>query len=435
MKNFGPNSPRTVRGLLERRKPRGVMDTRWHQEADIVTAPMSSPFGKGFHELKSPAGTRYLVADQTGGRTFAPDTEVMVAVPQGLHNKAVLGGAPSNKKGGTARTRSSRRRGTVVLGANQYAFGIDGLGNMVATLYSDGTYVSTRATEVEVAGSYTGCILTDSSAVVGDGSLLMRGASGLYVWDVEGAATYSYSAPGGWLILTAPYYQNGLLYWVECEDFPDLTTVDFDVRLRSAATDLTGASTITTTNLTIAAAQSDLGGSVIEYFEYSGGVPDVGAGILVDEDGAVVYFFCRPQDGNGERTDYWNLQFRFALSGGAPSYRLWSAPEGTEFSGVTIGVTSFAFFISRADLGYIPAVMSKADNSSAAAADYWDTSTLETSGASSISIGTGGSVIQIHSSAASGYLIRGVASGTVITSSIEAFDGTNYPTAMYYFGE
>lgn len=435
MKGRNPNSPQTVRGLLNRRNQRAILDTRWQQEADIYTGPMAGAFGKGGHILHTPSGTPYYVADASG-RTFRPGAQVMVADPEGLGDRAVLGGAPANKKGGAARTRSPRRRGVVQAESNQYAFGTDGLGSMLALLYSDGIYVSTRATDTEVGGSYSGCVLSDSSTLVGDGSLLMKDGDTLKVWDVEGAVFYTYTAPSGWLALTPPYYQNGLLYWVECEDFPDFTTVDFDVRLRSAATDLTGVSTITTTNLTIAAAQSDLGGSVIEYFAHTGGVPDVGAGILVDADGAVVYFFCRPQDGNGERTDYWNLQFRFALAGGAPSYRLWSAPEGTEFSGVTVGATSFAFFISRADLGYLPAVMSKADNASAAAADYWDTSTLTTSGASSISIGTGGSVIQVHSSADSGYLIRGVASGTVITTSIDAFDATpNYPTAMFYYGE
>ena len=51
MKNRGQNSPQTLRGLRERRSMRGLLDTRQHQEADISMETMSSPFGKGFHNL------------------------------------------------------------------------------------------------------------------------------------------------------------------------------------------------------------------------------------------------------------------------------------------------------------------------------------------------------------------------------------------------
>lgn len=431
MKNFGPNSPRTVRGLLERRKPRGVMDTRWHQEADIVTAPMSSPFGKGFHELKSPAGTRYLVADQTGGRTFAPDTEVMVAVPQGLHNKAVLGGAPANKKGGATRTRSSRRRGTVVLDANQYAFGVDGLGSMLAMLYSDGTYVSTRATETEVGGSHTGCILTDSSLLVGDGSLLLKDGDTLKVWDVEGAIFYTYSVPGGWLGSSPPYYQNGFLYWCEIEDVVGETT--FDVRLRKSDTDFGNVSTLST--FTSPDAVADYGVPWLSWRQE--------AQILafaVDADGAICYTENRVTD-EADANEWHGLQIRFLLSG-SNSFREFTTPElgvdGTNLLGgnplpcVTIGTTSFAI---AQPIDGVQSVLSKADDASTPAANLWGASDLDSTVVSALSVGTGGSVVQVHSTA-SGNLLRGVGSGTVITSAIDAFDAVpNYPTAMFYFGE
>ena len=63
MKNSGPNSPQTIRGLLNRRSQRALLDTRAQQEADILTAPMVGPFGKGFHTLHTPAGTEYVVGD------------------------------------------------------------------------------------------------------------------------------------------------------------------------------------------------------------------------------------------------------------------------------------------------------------------------------------------------------------------------------------
>ena len=430
MKNTGPDSPQTIRGLLNRRSQRGLLDTRVHQEADILTAPMVGPFGKGFHTLHTPAGTEYVVGDASG-ITFAPNAQVMVANPGGLGDRAVLGGAPANKKGAVSRSRNPRRRGTVVLESNQYAFGTDGV-DMHAMLYSEGTYVSTRATATEVSGSYTGCILTDSSLLVGDGSLLMKDGDTIKVWDVEGATFYTYTATAGWLLLTAPYYQNGLLYWVECEDFPDLVTTAFDVRLRSAATDLTGTVTIQATTLDISDAQSDLGGSVIEYFLNDSTDACHAAGIAVDANGAVVYFQCRPQDGNGERTDKWKLQFRFLLVGGAPTVRQWSDPETVEFYGATIGTTSFVLAYWNSSP---PDIYSKTDDASASAAILWPTGTLSSIGIGAFNVGTGGSVLQVHSYGTS-TLVRGVGTGAVITTSIDAFDTTpNYPTAMFYYGE
>lgn len=431
MKTHGPNSPQTIRGLLNRRSQRGLLDTRWQQEADITTEPMVGPFGKGFHTLTTPSGTSFVVGDASG-QTWAPGAEVMVANPGGLGQRAVLGHPPPGKKSGATRTRSARRRGVVQVTTNQYAFGDDGV-DLWAMLYADGTYISTRDTIAIFGGTHSGCILSDSSETVGDGSLLMRGSADLYVWDVEGAASYSYSVPSGWLLLTEAYYQNGKLYWIEGEDFPDFVTTEFDIRLRSADTDLTNVATVQTVNRDIADAQTELGGSTIEYFTYAGGVPDIAAGIMVDEDGAVVYFSCRPQDGNGERTDYWRTQFRFAVAGGAPASRAWTEPEGTALQAVTLGDSAFAFSIVRADLGFISSVMGKSDDATAAASDLWGSSDLALYGVTSISVGTGGAMVQVHWTG--GAILRGVSDAGLVVDSIDLFDGVNAPASMFYFGE
>lgn len=441
MKNTGPDSPQTIRGLLNRRSQRALLDTRTHQEADILTAPMVGPFGKGFHTLHTPAGTEYVVGDASG-ITFAPNAQVMVANPGGLGDRAVLGGAPANKKGAVSRSRNPRRRGTVVLDANQYAFGSDGLGSMLAMLYSDGTYVSTRATETEVSGSYTGCILTDSSLLVGDGSLLLHDTTTLRVWDVEGAAFYSYTVPAGWTNPTALYYQNGYLYWCEFEDIPQATgsgggsigDSTFDYRLRRAATDLTGVTTITT----VTSANATTYG--LPYTAYDS--PAYPFAFAVDNDGAVLYIGAFVTEViNHEIITWVGVQARFNISGGAPSLRDWNIDEfrtglGTApptssggFLCATIGTTSFAICI---ELGAGHSVMSKADNASAAASDLWPTTNLDAGiSPQSFNVGTGGSVLQVYGSY---YLLRGVASGTEITNAVEAFDGTNYPTAMFYYG-
>jgi hypothetical protein len=145
----------------------------------------------------------------------------------------------------------------------------------------------------------------------------------------------------------------------------------------------------------------------------------------------VVYFQCRPQDGNGERTDLWKIQFRFLLVGGAPTVRQWSDPETVEFYGATIGTSSFALAYWNASP---PDIYSKSDDATAAAAILWTTGTLSSIGIGAFNVGTGGSVLQVHSFATS-TLVRGVGTGAVITTSIDAFDTTpNYPTAMFYYG-
>ena len=432
MKTHGPSTPQTIRGLLKRRSERAMLDARRTQEADLRSAEYVAPFGRGFHKVKNPGGaTEFIVADQTGGRTFSPGSAVLLGSETGFPGEAILGGAPAGKKGGTSRTRSPRRRGVPTVEANQYAFGLAD-GTTWAMLYSDGVYLSTRGGSALVTGTPTGCILSDSSTVVADGTLVARNGDTLETYDVEAGTVYSYTTSVGWLALTPAYYQNGKLYWIECEDFPNLTTVDFDLRLRKSDTDLTNVVTVRTVNLTIADAQTALGGSVIEYFQYDGTDDSRSAGIAADADGAVVYFQCRPQDGNGERTDHYRLQFRFPLTGDAPSSRAWDDPETTDLMAVTLASGAFILGYPNATT---PDLYYKADNATDAATIWWPTGSLSSYGIGALSIGTGGAVIQVHNFGTSS-LIRGVSSGTVITTSIEAYDATpNYPEYMYYFGE
>lgn len=428
MKTHGPNSPQTIRGLLNRRSQRAILDTRAHQEADILMAPMAAPFGKGFHKLTTPAGTEYTVGDASG-MTFAPNAQVMVANPGGLGHRAVLGKAPPNRNGGAARTRNPRRRGTVVLESNQYAFGSDGLGSMLAMLYDDGTYVSTRATETEVAGDYTGCIVTDSSLIVGDGSLLMKDGDTLKVWDVEGAIFHTYTVPAGWLGSSPAYYQNGFLYWCEIEDVTGETT--FDVRLRKSDTDFGNVSTVST--FTSPDAVADYGSPWLSWLQEAHAIA-----FAVDEDAAIFYTENKVTD-EADANEWHGLQVRFLLSG-SNSFREFDTPElgvdginplgGNPLPCVTVGTTSFAI---AQPIDSVQSILAKSDDASTPASNLWGASDLNSTVVSALSIGTGGSLLQVHS-AASGTILRGISSGTVIASSIDAFDGTNYPIAMFYFG-
>ena len=443
MKGNGPNSPQTVRGLLNRRSQRAILDTRAHQEADILMAPMAAPFGKGFHKLTTPAGTEYTVGDASG-TTFAPNAQVMVANPGGLGHRAVLGKAPPNRNGGAARARNTRRRGTVALESNQYAFGYDVDSNLLAMLYADGAYVSTRATTVDPGGSHTGCILSDSSSLVGDGSLLLWGnGTALRVWDVEGEATYSYSVPSGWVNPTPLYYQNGFLYWCEFEDIPQATgsgggsigDPTFDYRLRKATTDLVTVSTIAT----VTSANASTYGP--PYTAYNS--PAYPFAFAVDADGAVLYMGTYVTETiNHEIITWQGLQARFNIAGGAPSTRAFTIDEfrsgidtapptsGGGFPCVTLGTTAFAI-CSESGSGH--SVLSKSDDASAAAVDLWGVSDFASITPLSFSVGTGGSILQVYG-APPETIIRGIASGTEITNAVEAFDGTNYPTAMFYYG-
>ena len=436
MKGNGPNSPQTVRGLLNRRSQRAILDTRAHQEADILMAPMAAPFGKGFHKLTTPAGTEYTVGDASG-MTFAPNAQVMVANPGGLGHRAVLGKAPPNRNGGAARTRNPRRRGTVVLESNQYAFGYDVDSNLLAMLYADGAYVSTRATLAPFGENISGCILSDSSTLVGDGSPFMVGASAIYVWDVEGAATYTYSVPSGWVNPTAPYYHGGYLWWCEFEELPEagvgVGDATFDYRLRRAATDLTGVTTVTT----VTSANANSYGPPFTAYQSS----PYPFAFAVDSDGAILYIGAQVTEIINHESILWvGVQARFPLAGGAPSLRDWTidefrdsldtAPPGNGFACATLAAGSFAI-CNLYGSGH--SVMSKSDDASADASDLWPTTSFDAGvSPASFNVGTGGAVLQVYGS---GYILRGVGSGTEITNAVEAFDATpTYPTSMFYYG-
>ena len=431
MKTHGPNSPQSIRGLRERRSLRGLLDTRRMAEADLRVAEYVGAFGKGFHTVKNPGGgDSYIVADQTGGRTFAPGTSILLGSPTGLPGEAVLGGAPAGKKGGRSTTRNPRRRGTVAVGSNQYAFGFDGLGAMVACLYSEGTYVSTRATATQ-AGDFTGCILTDSSLLVGDGSALLKDSSDLAVWDVENTTVHSYSVPAGWTNPTNLYYQNGFLYWCEIEDISGDTT--FDVRLRKADTDLGNVSTLAT--YTSPDAVGDYGAPWIVWF-----VTARPLAFAVDADAAILYVESQVSDVSNA-TDWHGLQIRFLLSGSS-SFREFDTPElgvdginlltpPNDFPCATVGTTSFAI---AEPIDTVQSVLSKVDDASTPAAALWGASDLDSIPVSSFHVALDGSTLQVHSASAE-KILRGVGAPAVVASSILPFDNTpNYPAAMFYFG-
>lgn len=427
MKTHGPKSPQTVRGLRDRRSLRADLDARRYQESDLRIAEVVQPFGNAYFKIKNSGGSQeYIVKNHALGRTFSPGSKVVLGSEAGSPGEVVLGGSPPGKSGGVGTARNRRRRGTATVGANQYAFGMDGDNiAMHALLYSDGTFVSERGSSVAVSTAPVGCIVADSSALVGDGSMLGRTDNTMQLWNVEDSLVYSYSAATGWRFLAGPYYQNGRLYFFEGEDSVEGVS-SFDVRLRSAATDLTDVTTLETVTLDISDAQADLGGSVLVEFMDTF---DYAAGMAVDSDGAVVYFGIRPQDANSERTDVWPLQFRFLLSGGAPTSRAWSSPESTTFIACTLSAGGFALCLTDTDSE--PAVFDKGDNATTGLSYRWDAATLDGLGFSSISVGTLGSTVQVHSTA--GYLVR---DASIVTSTIDAYNETpDYPAVMFYFGE
>lgn len=437
MRTHGPKTPRSIRGLRNRRNLSGALDAKSTQDADLSQGEMVSPFGKGFFSVKVPGvDTPFIVADQTGGRSFAPGTSVMLASYRGRPGQAVIGGAPAGKKGGVSSARNTRRRGTAAAdqAANQYAFGFSG-SDMVAALYYDGTYLSTRASYAAPGTAwFTGCIVVDSSVVVGDGSALMRDGDTLYVWDVDGAATYSYSVPAGWTNATQLYYQNGFLYWCEIEDVSNPAT--FDVRLRRADTDLANVSTLST--YTSPDASVDYGG--LPWLSwYTDSFPILPLAFAVDADAAILYVDGKIWD-EVEAQEWHGLQIRFLLSG-ATSYRAFDTPElGVDGVNPLIPLADFpcatlaTTFAIAEPITSTQSVLSKDDDASTTAANLWGASDLDGNTVSAFGVGTGLATLQVHD-AVNGHIIRGIASGTVITTAIEAFDETpNYPSAMFYSG-
>ena len=420
----------TIRRVARRSTIWGALDARRTAERDIQFDRFVRPRGPGGAIVSGPAGGQERYVSNPMGRTFKPGATVPTGSSSGEEGEFVIAGPPGGRRGSRPASKATRPYATFVAQqANQYAFGSQD-DTFLALLYSDATYLSLRGTTPAGGWTLTGCILSDESETVGDGSAMMRDGSTVYVWDVEGDATYSYSAPSGWRVLTPLYYQNGALYWFEGEDVVDEVTDSFDIRLRTAETDLTSESTISTVTLDVAGAQTALGGSTIEYFldteEYA-------ASLAVDSDGAVVYFGVRPQDGNGERTDVWKIQFRFLLAGGAPSTREWSSPERSSFVAATLGGSSFALAQLDPDNEY--AVLSKADNASTAADFYWPENSLDGIAIASFNVGPNGSTLQVYSGPVDRSIYRGSASGTLAASNVQAFDSApNYPSFMYYYG-
>ena len=160
----------------------------------------------------------------------------------------------------------------------------------------------------------------------------------------------------------------------------------------------------------------------------------------MDANGAILYLGVSVNEiVNHEVLGWFGLQARFALAGGAPSTRAWTIDEfrssaGTTppsnggFACATISTTSFAIV---GELGEGRSMSAKSDDASSAASDLWGAGDLAAVSPESMNVGTGGSVLQVYGSQT---ILRGVASGVEITNAVEAFDGTNYPTAMFYYG-
>lgn len=113
----------------------------------------------------------------------------------------------------TLRRKKDRMYGVTPSGDDYYAFWADGR----AGLYIDGTFVSYRSTSGPSIPDVPSLIHTDSEAIVGPGSIAFRvDSTHLSVWDVDGAATYDYTVPAGY-VTTSPIYAAGYLWWIERE--------------------------------------------------------------------------------------------------------------------------------------------------------------------------------------------------------------------------
>lgn len=113
----------------------------------------------------------------------------------------------------TLRRKKDKMYSVAPSGSDYYAFWADGR----AGLYVDGTFVSYRSTSGPAIPEAPSLIHTDSEAIVGPGSIAFRvDSTNLSVWDVEGAATYDYAVPAGY-VTTPPIYADGFLWWIERE--------------------------------------------------------------------------------------------------------------------------------------------------------------------------------------------------------------------------
>jgi hypothetical protein len=437
-KRTGGGTPQGTVGRVARRGTIwGALDNRRTAEQDVREIKFVRPRGSSGAIIVNPGGGQEGYAANLLGKTLRPGTTALALSKSGEGGDNIIPASAVGRKGAIPATPSRRPYATPAAATpNQYAFGDDGV-DLYAMLYADGTYVSTRATIPTITlfgATACGCLITDASEIVGDGSLLMTGSGDHYVWDVENAATYTYAVPAGWKNPTNLYYQNGYLYWVEIEDIPTggvgVGDATFDYRLRRSATDLSSVTTV----LTVTSANANTYGAPYTIYEDA----PTPIAFAVDEDGAVLYMgFLVSESTNHEIAEWHGLQVRFALSGSAAN-RAFFAPEmavdgfGTPVGphhAVTVGGASYA--IAAVDNG-VSSIVSKGDDASAGPSNLWGASDLDDVLVAALSVGSGGSVIQAHSAA--GIIVRGIASGVVIASSVDAFDGTNSPSSMFYFG-
>lgn len=136
----------------------------------------------------------------------------------------------------TLRRKKDKMYSIAPSGDDYYAFWADGR----AGLYIDGTFVSYRSTSGPAIPEAPSLIHIDSEAIVGPGSIAFRvDSTNLSVWDVDGAATYDYAVPAGW-VTTPPVYADGFLWWIEREAVQHGGTGTHKTyfRLRKSRTDL-----------------------------------------------------------------------------------------------------------------------------------------------------------------------------------------------------
>ena len=134
------------------------------------------------------------------------------------------------------RHRKDRAYSVVPSGSDYYAFWADGR----AGLYVDGSFISYRSTTGPSIPEAPSLIHIDDQSIVGPGSIVTRvGTNALQVWDVDGDATYDYTADAGYVVSPA-IYADGFLWWMEREAVQHGGTGTHATywRLRKARTDL-----------------------------------------------------------------------------------------------------------------------------------------------------------------------------------------------------
>lgn len=438
---------RSIADAVNRRNTSGVLNARRESEADIRQALYVGPDGRGYDQIQDQStGEISSVRDLSGGLTMKPGSQVPIASFSGSHAEFRIGAPPGGGSKFGAPPRGYRPYGTVTPAvesavANEYAFGNRSSdGALVAMLYADGTYLSERAADVSIQIGASGCILTDTSETVGDGSAILFDFDGQAhgVWDVEGTTSYSYSAPSGWILPSPAYFYNESLYWIELEEVTgadgDMTERDF--RLRVADPDLDNVATIAT--ITLDATDYD---AATTHFDDDG---RDSAFLSVDTDGVVAYVNMRPVDDNHEVLVWTNEQYRFLISTGSEVVRqIGGGLETTGglvenssllfqsmFSGTKSG-TSFLVAVQVSSDIYVGA---KTDDASSALATYWPS--ISSRLIRSANMGLDGTTFQVYAFGDDAtWLYRGTSSGVSVGGAVDPFDDTTPPDTMFYFGE